>query len=572
MNIQHLLQNDKTNDILTKNSEKLYKACLSLKNSKTTQYVVAKNGMIAQDLYDISKKIKKCSKHILTATNLKKSPMSKIVSIQQCGKAKLCPICANKSAGKKLKKLRESLPMQKKEDVQYCYMLTATVKNGSDCNERTEHLRDSWRAFYKLGKSEDGRNRNGELSKITGYMKSLEIDIDKNGEYHPHYHIIIFCKDKIDYTVYNSQIKQQILSENPKITTEELKKELSKRGGVYHEVDIDGKKTALSKISMEWYRITGDSYNIHLSPIWLPSTMPDDLAQCFSKIEDIETMTEAEKKEAKKQKNIIAPVRYSLKYAIKPATLEAMTPVQLLTVLDCFTKFRTTEISGFLRKEKTARKKDFEDKKEDIEATEKQDAKELKSLQFLAFCMDAKFTEIQYTGQNGAEIVDDVLYIHNDTCQMQDVTETKTAYMYRVGADIQASFIEKNILASKELRKMRKKALEEYNNFSKTAEEYIFDVAKIKKALSMLVYRNGLERDFEINYRTGGGFEKLYNFRQSASFYKKTFLDCYNESAGAVGKKIKDIDDIKTEIIEQEAKVWEPMRARCEKLIKEKSV
>ena len=100
-------------------------------------------------------------------------------------------------------------------------LLTLTVKNGPDLQERHQHLEQSWRRLQERRRDYRKKGRGyTELAKVAGALFSYEVTNKGNG-WHPHLHAIVLLDDWIDR----------------------------------------------EKLSQEWHRITGDSFVIDIRQV-----------------------------------------------------------------------------------------------------------------------------------------------------------------------------------------------------------------------------------------------------------------------------------------------------------------
>jgi len=113
-----------------------------------------------------------------------------------CKQHLTCPLCAIRRGSKqvnsyleKYEQLREKSPMLR------AYLVTFTVKNGEDLNERQNHLADSLRKLHgkRRDKARGGRSVT-EASKATAAVWSFELTNQGNG-WHPHVHAIWLCEE-----------------------------------------------------------------------------------------------------------------------------------------------------------------------------------------------------------------------------------------------------------------------------------------------------------------------------------------------------------------------------------------
>lgn len=138
-----------------------------------------------------------------------------------CKKHLLCPLCAIRRGSKavsaymkKFEAVTAEFPTLKP------YLVTLTVKNGNDLEERHNHLRKSNRKMMKARRHALEGQKHVEFAKAVGGVFSIELTNRGNG-WHPHIHMVWLC-----YTAPDAR-----------------------------------------KLSQEWHDITGDSFIVDVSPI-----------------------------------------------------------------------------------------------------------------------------------------------------------------------------------------------------------------------------------------------------------------------------------------------------------------
>jgi len=140
---------------------------------------------------------------------------------QFCKKHLLCPLCAIRRGSKavsaymkKFEAVTQDKPTLKP------YLVTLTVKNGDDLEERHTHLRKSNKKMMKARRHALEGQKHCEFAKAVGGVFSIELTNRGKG-WHPHTHMIWLC-----YTAPDA-----------------------------------------FKLSQEWHDITGDSFIVDVSPI-----------------------------------------------------------------------------------------------------------------------------------------------------------------------------------------------------------------------------------------------------------------------------------------------------------------
>lgn len=135
-----------------------------------------------------------------------------------CKKHLICPLCAIRRGAKALRVyLARVTTLMASDALLRPYMVTLTVKNGPDLEERFKHLAGNLRAYHKRRK---GKGQKGEVRKAKSSVWSYEFTNRGKG-WHPHVHAVWLCHTPPDPF----------------------------------------------KLSEEWHQLTGDSYIVDVRPI-----------------------------------------------------------------------------------------------------------------------------------------------------------------------------------------------------------------------------------------------------------------------------------------------------------------
>jgi hypothetical protein len=135
-----------------------------------------------------------------------------------CKKHLICPLCAIRRGAKALRVyLARVEALMASDALLRPYMVTLTVKNGPDLDERFRHLSGNLRGMHKRRKGKGGF---GEVLKARSAVWSYEFT-NKGKGWHPHVHAVWLCHEAPDPF----------------------------------------------KLSEEWHALTGDSYIVDVTPI-----------------------------------------------------------------------------------------------------------------------------------------------------------------------------------------------------------------------------------------------------------------------------------------------------------------
>lgn len=124
---------------------------------------------------------------------------TRLAKAHTCKKHLLCPFCARRRAGKAVAKNEEKMLQVMKENPHLKpVMITLTVKNGEDLQERFDHLQRSFRRLMDRRRDylKKGRGKT-EFRKVAGSVYSYEFTNRGEG-WHPHVHMIALVDRWID--------------------------------------------------------------------------------------------------------------------------------------------------------------------------------------------------------------------------------------------------------------------------------------------------------------------------------------------------------------------------------------
>ena len=474
MNIEQILVNSKGKFLNTFTAKKLYNASKNL-----DPYLVgSKSGLIVDDLETISKRIESCSSSAITAT---KGDKTKVLQLHRCHKKAFCPVCADNAEGQKLRKFNQLLK-DNWDSVIYGYMITFTIKNGSDLFDRVDLLRDSWRKFQYLGK----KGRDGEYSKFNGWHKSIEIkkeDPDIDGVvsdlWHPHQHTIVFSSSAIDYKMYDPEILLEVREyekENGKLSPEDFKREIMQRGGCLRlEALKDGSIIPVSKVQLEWIKVTGEEgINIDVSPLWSYKDRPKD----FKSLYDLDC-----------NDSTLKSLKYSMKYSIKPEDIAHLSDQEIFDLFDLLRATRLSEIGGFLRKVPSHSKETKEEKEVRVYVEKKDKFDELKK-----FIFGSNIEEYMYNEKSSEYFIDE--------------EASRSTQLYKYCLDIQKDFSISMIYEVIDYQANRVRFLKGYRAGILSSKKYVKLVKTSKVKLKESISKLRIKRDVEANLRTNGAYSR----------------------------------------------------------------
>lgn len=127
-----------------------------------------------------------------------------------CKKHLLCPLCASRRGSKATMAYmkRFSVLLQQDPDLK-AYLVTHTVKDGEDLQERYDHLKGFLRRQTKARHEASlGKRPLIEMNKALGGVGSIEVKKGKkSGLWHPHHHAIWLCHER----PYETRLSDELL-------------------------------------------------------------------------------------------------------------------------------------------------------------------------------------------------------------------------------------------------------------------------------------------------------------------------------------------------------------------------
>jgi hypothetical protein len=123
----------------------------------------------------------------------------KLVKAHTCKQHLLCPFCAARRAGKFVAKNLPKVEKVLSERPRIAAMVTLTVRNGPDLQERYNHLRRAYKRLNQRRRDALKGRTSTEWAKVAGAITSYEFT--KRGEetgWHPHIHALVLLNDYID--------------------------------------------------------------------------------------------------------------------------------------------------------------------------------------------------------------------------------------------------------------------------------------------------------------------------------------------------------------------------------------
>ncbi len=235
---------------------------------------VSKTGLTKSDITEKIDKIKSCCSIIELKADYEKNndgtfdQKLTVSNANFCKQHAICSICADRSQSRRRARFNEPIKEQAskvKNGHHYAYIVTYTVKDGDSLSERLAHLKESRLKWRKMGQKRKKTHSNGEAKKIVAGLSTIEIKRGNDSEkWHVHAHELLFTNEKLDYQVYDPEIKKEL----HKKYGNTIPKEILNETAALDTVCFNGENVAVSKISREWYQATGEeSLSISVEPL-----------------------------------------------------------------------------------------------------------------------------------------------------------------------------------------------------------------------------------------------------------------------------------------------------------------
>lgn len=232
-------------DVLPKRIERYEKA--KRRTNLNIQYLGSSVDFCSDEVSWLKRRLESCSNWLVFRDYFTVGVV-KLERASFCMKHLMCQMCAIRRAVKSLTAYLERFEVITAQNPRLVpYLLTLTVVNGEDLQERFEHLVKSWKEYQKRRRQfiSCGRGFN-ELCKVEGAVFSYEFTHSEKGGWHPHLHAIVMVEpsDLIEF-----------------------------------DFTASGYKKSESRLSKEWLSITGDSSIVDCRPI-----DTEDTAKSFSEV------------------------------------------------------------------------------------------------------------------------------------------------------------------------------------------------------------------------------------------------------------------------------------------------
>ncbi len=125
----------------------------------------------------------------------------KLEKFHVCGQHLLCPMCAGIRAARSMKRYLDRIHELMRDNPRLKpVLITLTVKNGEDLEERYNHLTSSFRTLLSRYRDYKKKGRGfNQFCKIDGAFYTTEYTYnDKTKQWHPHIHIFALLNEWID--------------------------------------------------------------------------------------------------------------------------------------------------------------------------------------------------------------------------------------------------------------------------------------------------------------------------------------------------------------------------------------
>jgi len=150
------------------------------------------------DIEKVFTNLKHCASYLVFHEYLSIDEI-RLVKAHTCKQHLLCPFCAMRRSGKFVAKNLPKVEQVINENrSRIPVMVTFTVKNGPDLQERFTHLRNAHRRLNQRRRNHIQGRTYTEWAKVAGGITSYEFTKQDEGDWHPHIHALVMLDDFID--------------------------------------------------------------------------------------------------------------------------------------------------------------------------------------------------------------------------------------------------------------------------------------------------------------------------------------------------------------------------------------
>jgi hypothetical protein len=202
-------------EITQDNLEQIYKKIEELKSSGSFKRTDSLNKI--NKLERLSNRIKKCGYYLVFKEYIDSDKNINKVKLKRanfCGNHHFCLSCAIRRRAKIIRVFHEKLNLIKEDYPDHeIGLLTLTIKNGHNLEERLNHLKKSLSKLRDHGRrtQKNQRGYNSEFGKVIGSITSIEITKDngygesKDTGWHIHVHLLIIHDADFNYASFKDE-------------------------------------------------------------------------------------------------------------------------------------------------------------------------------------------------------------------------------------------------------------------------------------------------------------------------------------------------------------------------------
>lgn len=262
------------------------------------QNYVSSTGLTYSDIKEKIDKISDCASIIELRDSFVQvgntyEQIMKVAAANYCKQHTVCPVCSDRLQSRRRAHFQDPIKKQAEmveENKRFAYLVTYTIKDGESLSERLDHLKESKKAFRKMGQRRGSARRSrGEAGKIKAGISTIEIKRGKKSKlWHVHSHDLVFTDSPIDYSIYDKGKKRKLDQiYGKKIPADKL------RSAALNTVYFSGSVVPASKVSTEWLRATGgDSMSISVERIrHIPKNVSGKKKRMFQKMTFVQSVS-----------------------------------------------------------------------------------------------------------------------------------------------------------------------------------------------------------------------------------------------------------------------------------------
>lgn len=176
--------------------DRLTRYAVARHRAATMAEYIAHLGHDDSDTAKVLRELESCGTYLVFRHFLESNRV-RLHGMRSCRQHIICPLCAIRRGARGLARYMDRINLVVGENPRLkAYMVNLTVKNGPDLEERFSHLQ---RSIQALNRTRHGKGQHSEITKASGGVYSYEFKRGEgSGLWHPHVHCVWLCNERPD--------------------------------------------------------------------------------------------------------------------------------------------------------------------------------------------------------------------------------------------------------------------------------------------------------------------------------------------------------------------------------------